>query len=167
MQSLSEARAGIAELLSGDIRFEGVRVIGEYSGTQRHLPVTQTTIAVGIDRVELSPAALGGFMGETPGGTPGICEYSGPLAEVTFRFDCYKAQSEPFDNHFIENIYETLLPLWGITRIWCEPIRSEKQALASHLRIFAAMRILLAAGQESVEISQIILQRRNSGNANN
>ena len=166
MQSLSGVRGQIVELISGDIRFDGVKVISEYSGAPRNLPVTETTIAVGLERVEFVPAALGGYVGEASTTAFGIREFSGPFAEITLRFDCYRPQAQPFGSHFVENIYEILLPLVGIARIWCDPIRSDQGALANHLRIFATMRTLLCAGDETQAIEQIILKRRNFGYAN-
>jgi hypothetical protein len=132
----------------------------------RSLPVRETTIAVGLERVEFVPAALGGYLGEHASLSHGIREFSGPFAEITLRFDCYRPQAEPFDSHFIESIYECLLPLTGISRIWCDPIRPEPGALANHLRILAAVRVLLTVGDEAPSIEQIILKRRSFDNAN-
>ena len=166
MGGISGVREQIVELLGGDIRFDGVRVISEYSGSMRSLPVRQSTIAVGIERVEFIPAALGGYLGEASGLSHTSREFCGPFAEITLRFDCYRPQSEPFGSHFVESIYECLLPITGVSRIWCDPIRPETQALANHLRILATMRTLLAAGDEAPTIEQIILKRRNTSHAN-
>ena len=159
MQSLSQVREQIVELLKSNIRFDGIRVISEYSGSMRSLPVRKSTIAVGVERVEFVPAALGGYLGETQGISHSIREFSGPLAEITLRFDCYRPQSEAFGSHFVESVYECLLPLTGISRIWCDPIRPEPGALANHLRILAAVRTILVSGDEALPIEQIILKK--------
>ena len=157
MQTLSQIREEILALLKADHRFEGVNLLSEFSGAQRNLPVKETTIVVGINAVTLSPAAFGNYVGGA---------LNGPSAEISLRFDCWRPQNEDFGSMFIESVYECLLPVTGLQRIWCEAIKPEPGALANHLRIFATVQTLLTATSESVHYEQIILKRRNTSHAN-
>jgi hypothetical protein len=159
MQTLTQVREEILELLKADYRFEGVTLLSEFSGARRHLPVKETTIAVGINRVELAPAALGGYVGETVSLSHGRRSLCGPLAEITLRFDCWRPQNEDFGSLFIESVYECLLPVTGLRKIWCEAITPEQGALANHLRIFASVQTLLVSESESSRYDEIVLKR--------
>jgi hypothetical protein len=164
--TLGQIREEVLGFLKADHRFEGVKLLGEYPGNHRELPVKETTITVGLERVELSSAALGGYLGEAVTVAHGRQALGGPLADITLRFDCYRPQGEAFSEHFIESLYDCLLPVTGLTKIWCEPIRPETKALANHLRILATVQVLLAGRSETHVYEQIILKRRNTDNAN-
>lgn len=153
MGGLAKIKQDVIDLLNTDHRFRQLELTEEFPGDARAIPVKKGTLAVGIDRVEAVQGGLGGHLGFSDGQV-----HSGALAEVTVRFDFYFPRNEAGSGLHVlfEGLCELLLLSgFGVEKLWCEPIGTEKGTISTRLSARAALRVCLERSEETAVFRDI------------
>ena len=131
--NLTQIKKALTELLQRAPGLSGLEVLPAFPA-QRHLPLPGPVIVLGIDGLELSPGSLSGLSGEPSGG----------LVSVTIRLDFFAPGEDGPDLHLL---YEALCAAliekgsaFGLSRVWCDPLRWDDAAGAYRLGGRALLR---------------------------
>lgn len=85
MERFEEIKEALVRYLQASPLLEGTRVRGEYANLRREFPLKQPWLVVGLSSARVSPAGMGGFLGEDPSGAEqGVF---GSKIKLTLRFD--------------------------------------------------------------------------------
>jgi hypothetical protein len=148
MSKLTDLKQQIADYLAACDGFENAEVLAAYPGRERAYPLPGAAVAVGIDGVELSPAGLGGYLGEA--GTEAL--YGGNAA-VTLRFDLYAPVTE--EGNRLHALFEGLCGAlmvdrnpFGVTRLTCGEIQFDAAVSANRLTARGTLSAALLRGEE-------------------
>ena len=154
--TLTEIRDEAASLLCAQPFFAEYKIIAEYPGAARQLPLKSPLLVVGIDKIELGAGAMGGYFGESGGNVP-----TGPYGEITLRLDVLLPQNMNFPARLAEEIFACIFANMGAQRLWCSEISRDKAAMASCRRFYLSFSALLysAGDDESETFGELIIRK--------
>jgi len=154
--TLTKLRTKVLKLLCEHSFFSGYKIITEYPGAIRTLPVKQPILVIGIDRVELTAGAMGGYFGEIENYVP-----TGPYTEITLRFDFLLPHSLDFPADLAEELFSCLFAPLSAEKLWCDTISHDKAAMANRQRFFLSLTALLNSQNtdDDTSVSDIIIRK--------
>lgn len=158
METMAALKASIVayvERYALDGALHGAKAVAEFPAADRAYPLKKPVIAVGIESVELTGGALGGFYGSQPDSGADVYGRSA-LVTVYFDIHCPVFQGGEGCHAVYEALCDALLlgncP-FGFYRMWCGGIAYDGDTAANRLRVRAALR-----GAVTREDSSIVLR---------
>lgn len=156
MSSILEVKAKILEILGSAPAMYGVLVKGEFE-KEKKLPQTKPLIIVGIDKVELEPVGLGGYLG-----VAGENSRWGGWGKITLGFDCYSGiDATVSTTEIFERLCTALIESEaGVTEVCSQGTSAVKNGFGSVLKATAVVNTAVSTETPRRSINEIKLKRR-------
>lgn len=158
MTDLEGAKMQVVSTLAGYSPLAGVKVTGEFPPKGYMAPGLKPIIAVGIDKISLEPAGLGGFFGHSGGDS-----FKGAFASLEMGINCYCPQdSETLTPHgMFQEVCQCLLESdIPVSKLWSREIKPQKNEFANLLEGKIEMIVCLASKRSGMEYSDIIVRKK-------
>lgn len=158
--NITQLKAQVVDYLTNNGSLGAVRVLGAFGAVEREFPLKRPVVAVGLDAVELAPAGLGGYWGESAADA-----LYGSGATIALRFDLYCPPDKGADG--LHGIYEALCDRlmlrgnpFGVLRLSCGEVSFDRAASVNRLTVKAVLRAAVLLRDEEAPIGRIDVIRK-------
>lgn len=158
-QQFSGIISHMIESLASSEEFSQMRILPQYTALPKETPLRRVSIAIGIEKVDCYPAALGDYIGEV--GTP-LGSLLGRMADITLAIGIYSPLRSDGSDCFtiFSSIIRHLMSVQNMSfdRISCSSVRYVRDVSAYYMPCTATFSAVTGIGGEQELYTDVVVK---------